>query len=145
MVRSNEKGATEFDKLCHKVFSANGNGADYLEREAGVKCGRCGCELQTYYCEERLFLVECTNCKIKSLVSAGNHKEAAYKTFGHELYPVEDMGEDLAVFFHHVPIDEPPVYVGSIIDCDFPDDVVSGMYLPCVGTSGTENGEQKTV
>lgn len=34
-----EKGATRFDKLCHRLFSANGNGTDYLSRRTGVKCG----------------------------------------------------------------------------------------------------------
>lgn len=134
------KGATEFDKLCHKVFAAKGNGDDFLRRDTGVSCGYCGCELSTYYCESRLYVVECSCCKTRALVMAGSPKEAAYKTFGHALYPVDEMGEDLAVFFDHVPIDEPPVYVGSTIDCDFPGDVVCGMYVPCVGTNGAEIG-----
>lgn len=132
------KGATEFDKLCHKVFAAKGNGADFLSRDTSVSCGYCGCELSAYYCESRLFAVECSCCKTRALVMANSPQQAAYKTFGHALYPAGEMGEDLAVFFDHVPIDEPPVYVGSTIDCDFPDDVVCGMYLPCVGTDGRE-------
>lgn len=67
---------------------------------------------------------------------AGNPAEAAYKTFGHAVYPLEEMGEEEAVFFYHVPIDEGPCYVGSVIDTDFPaDKVVCGMYLPCPGTA----------
>ena len=131
-----EKGATHFDKLCHKVFAANSNGTDFLSRETGVKCGRCGHELEAYYCESRLYIVECSRCKTKALVMANSSKEAAYKTFGHAVHPVEEMDENEAVFFHHVPIDEPPCYVGSTIDCDFPEDVVCGMYLPCPGTNG---------
>lgn len=133
-----EKGATKFDKLCHRVFSANGNGTDYLSRRTGVKCGYCGYELEAYYCESRLYVVECHHCKTKAITMAGNLAEAAYKTFGHAVYPLEDMGEEEAVFFSHVPIDEPPAYVGSVIDCNFPDDVVCGMYLPCPGTDGKE-------
>lgn len=133
-----EKGATKFDKLCHRIFSANGNGTDYLSRRTSVKCGYCGYELEAYYCESRLFVVECHHCKTKALAMAGTPAEAAYKTFGHAVYPLEEMGEEEAVFFSHVPIDEPPVYVGSVIDCDFPDDVVCGMYLPCPGTDGKE-------
>lgn len=78
-----EKGATKFDKLCHKVFGANGNGYDYLGRDAGVSCRRCGGKIQYYYCEERLYLVECPHCSTKALVMARSAEEAACKTFGH--------------------------------------------------------------
>ncbi len=133
------KGATKFDNLCHSVFSANGNGANYLSSRTSVQCGFCGYELKAYYCEERLYMVECCNCNIKALVKAGSPAEAAYMTFGHAVYPVEEMGEEEAVFFSHIPIDEDPCYVGSIDDTDFPfDDVVCGMYLPCPGTDGRE-------
>ena len=77
------KGATQFDQLCHRVFSANGNGTNYLSRRTGVKCGFCGYELEAYYCESRLYMVECHHCKTKALVMAGNPEEAASKTFGH--------------------------------------------------------------
>lgn len=131
------KGATKFDQLCHSVFSANGNGTNYLSRGTGVKCGNCGHELEAYYCEERLYLVECPCCKTKAMVMAVSPADAAYKTFGNEVIPLDEMGEDCAVFFAHTPIDEPPYYVGSTIDCNFPwDDVVCGMYLPCPGTDG---------
>lgn len=136
-----EKGATSFDKLCHKVFSANGNGADFLSRGTGVKCGYCGRELDAYYCESRLYVVECAHCKTRALVMAGSAREAAYKTFGHEVHPIDEMGEETAVFFSHTPIDEPPCYVGSTADVDFPEgEVVCGMYLPCPGTDRLEEG-----
>lgn len=134
----NAAGCSDFDKLCHSVFTANGNGEDYLEWGTGVQCGDCGRELQAYYCEERLYLVHCPRCKKLALVKAGSPTQAAYMTFGNAIYPIEEMGEDCAVFFSHVPIDEPPCYVGSTIDCDFPDGVVCGMYLPCPGTDGSE-------
>lgn len=137
-MRPEEKGATRFDKLCHQVFAANGNGTDFRGRETGVKCGYCGHELEAYYCESRLYLVECYHCKVRALVEAGSPAKAAYKTFGHAVYPVDEIYEGEAVFFHHVPIDEPPTYVGSVNDCDFPEDVVCGMYLPCPGTDGSE-------
>ena len=134
-----EKGVTNFDKLCHKVFSAKGNGTDFLSRETGVRCGYCGHELEAYYCESRLYVVECNSCKTMALVMARSREEAAYKTFGHAVYPLDEMGEDTAVFFSHTPIDEPPYYVGSMFDCDFPGaEVVCGMYLPCPGTDGSE-------
>lgn len=129
------KGASEFDKLCHKVFDAAAKSC--RARETGIRCG-CGHELEVYYCEDRLYLVECFACETKALVKARSREDAAYRTFGHEVLPVDDMGEDCAVFFSHTPIDEPPVYVGSTIDGNFPDDVVCGMYLPCPGTDGGE-------
>lgn len=133
------KGATKFDQLCHQVFAGNGNGTNYLSRRTGVRCGYCGHELEAYYCEERLYLVECSCCKTKALVMAGSPADAAYKTFGHAVYSVDEMGEEEAVFFSHVPIDEGPCYSGSICDVNFPaDDVVCGMYLPCPGTDGRE-------
>lgn len=83
------KGATKFDQLCHKVFSANGNGTDFRGRGTGVKCGACGHELEYYYCKSRLYLVECCHCKTRALVMAGNPEQAAYMTFGHAVYHME--------------------------------------------------------
>ena len=61
-------GATKFDKRCHKLFEANGYGTDYLSRGTGVSCG-CGHKLVAYYCEDRLYLVECARCEKKALVN----------------------------------------------------------------------------
>ena len=88
------KGITKFDQQCHEVFAGNGNGTDYLSRKTGVRCGHCGWELEGYYCEEQLYLVECPRCKIKALAMARSPKQAAYKTFGHAVYPVDEMGEE---------------------------------------------------
>ena len=134
------KGVTDFEKTCHKIYDAKGNGFDYLLRGTGVDCGRCGHELEAYYCESRLYLVKCDCCKKMAFVEAGSPAQAAYYTFGHAICTLDDIGEEkTAVFFSHVPIDEPPVYVGSTIDCNFPlDEVVCGMVLPCPGTDGTE-------
>lgn len=134
-----EKGATCFDKTCHQVFESEGKGADYLLRGSGVSCGTCGHELKTYYCESGLYLVKCDCCEKMAFVKDVNPLSAAYRTFGHALYNLDDIGEEEAVFFAHVPIDEPPAYVGSTIDCNFPwDEVVCGMLIPCPGTDGTE-------
>ena len=84
------KGVTKFDQLCHQVFAANGNGTDFLGRATGVKCGYCAAELEAYYCESRLYMVECHRCKTRALVMAGSPKEAAYKTFGSEIGGAED-------------------------------------------------------
>lgn len=73
------------------------------------------------------------------MVEALSPKSACYKTLAWAVDPVDDIDEDCtAVFFHHTPIDEPPTYVGSTIDCNFPEDVVCGMELPCPATDGTE-------
>lgn len=75
-------GATNFDKLCHKVFAARDNGVDFLSRNTGVSCRRCGNELVAYYCESRLYMVQCRHCKTRAVVMANSRKEAACKTFG---------------------------------------------------------------
>ena len=77
-----ESGATKFDNLCHKFFGARDNGVDFLSRETGVKYRHCGNELVAYYCESRLYMVQCRHCKIRALVMARSRTEAACKTFG---------------------------------------------------------------
>lgn len=77
------KGATAFDQCCHNVFSGHIDGLyRYAPRRSGVACGHCGYGLWVYYCEERLFLVECPQCRVKALVEARNPKEAAYMSLG---------------------------------------------------------------
>lgn len=76
------KGATDFDKLCHRIFDAEAHTMDYLSRNTNIRCRTCGFSLSYYYCEERLFLVECEHCHKKALVKARNPKIAAYETFG---------------------------------------------------------------
>ena len=45
-------------------------------------CVHCGGILDTYYCEDRLYLVCCRSCKVVAMTSAGSPAEAARKTFG---------------------------------------------------------------
>lgn len=131
-------GATRYEKMCHSVFSGNGDGGDFLLRDTNIHCGSCGRNLSVYYCEEGLFLVSCECCEKRALVKAKNPKEAAYKTFAHEVVLIDKMGEENAVFFGTNPIVDPPYYVGSTIDEDFPDGLKCGMYLPCPGTDTPE-------
>lgn len=79
-----ELGATNFDNLCHKVFAARDNGVDFLSKETGVTCRSCGNKLVAYYCESRLYMVQCRHCKVRAIVMANSRSEAAYKTFGAE-------------------------------------------------------------
>ena len=79
-----EYGATKFDNLCHKVFTARDNGIDFLSRKTGISCNHCGNELVAYYCESRLYMVQCRHCKTRAVVMAKSREEAAYKTFGRE-------------------------------------------------------------
>lgn len=73
-------GASNFDKMCHQVFGTN-----IISRDANAVCRYCGTPTRAYYCEERLYLVECETCKMKALVKARNPQEAAYKTFAKEV------------------------------------------------------------
>lgn len=76
------KGATDFDKICHYLFSAKGNGTNYRCNGVRMRCRVCGHPLLVYYCEEQLCLVECDYCRKKALVKARNYQEAVFRTFG---------------------------------------------------------------
>ena len=78
------KGASNFDKLCHQVFDGKNDGTNYLAWETDICCGRCGHKLRAYYCEERLYLIECAVCGTKALTKAGNVVFAAYKTLAYK-------------------------------------------------------------
>lgn len=78
------KGAMNFDKLCHQCFDGKNDGTNYLAWETDICCGRCGHKLRAYYCEERLYLIECAVCGTKALTKAGNVVFAAYKTLAHK-------------------------------------------------------------
>lgn len=139
-MRLSNKGATKFDHLCHTIIGAENDGFDYLARNTGISCGKCGRELKTYYCEERLYMVECERCGVKCLVQAGSPAQACYKTMAYPVESVDVFGGETCVFWNSVPIREPPSYIGSTIDTDFPEDIVCGMELPCCGTDGRELG-----
>ena len=127
------KGATIFDKLCHTIY-----GAEVPKWKQGISCGKCGHELTAYYCESRLYVVECDHCGVKCLVVAKNPEQACYKTMAYQVKPVQHISEEReAVFWDSVPVCEPPIYVGTPIDCDFKK-AVCGMELPCCGTDGRD-------
>lgn len=133
-MQRSKKGATKFDRLCHTLYARYSS-----TRGAGISCGKCGHKLKTYYCEERLYVVECEHCGVKCLVEARTPDQACYKTMAYPVERVEDMGEGQeAVFWNAVPICEPPTYQGSIIDANFPSKMVCGMELPCPATDGTD-------
>lgn len=139
-MKLSKKGGTKFDNFCHAIMGAENDGFDYLARNTGISCGKCGNELKTSYCEERLYMVECDHCGVKCLVEAGNPEQACYKTMAYPVESVDVFGVETCVFWNSVPIREPPCYIGSTIDTDFPEDIVCGMELPCCGTDGRELG-----
>lgn len=76
MAREIEKGATYLDKLCHKFYGepkGRGKKTDYV-------CRLCGGPLETYYCEERLYLVKCADCGTLALVKTVNPEVSASVT-----------------------------------------------------------------
>lgn len=76
MARAIEKGATYLDKLCHKFYDEPkgcGKKTDYV-------CRLCGGPLETYYCEERLYLVKCADCGTLALVKTANPEDSARVT-----------------------------------------------------------------
>ena len=76
MARAIDKGATYLDKLCHKLYDEPkgcGKKTDYV-------CRLCGGLLETYYCEERLYLVKCADCGTLALVKTVNPEASASVT-----------------------------------------------------------------
>ena len=76
MARAIEKGATYLDKLCHRFYDepkGRGKKTDYV-------CRLCGGPLETYYCEERLYLVKCADCGTLALVKTVNPEVSASVT-----------------------------------------------------------------
>lgn len=57
------------------------NMAQKRNEETAV-CVHCGKPIQAYYCEERLYIVRCTNCNIVAVTTADSPKHAITKTFG---------------------------------------------------------------
>lgn len=72
-----EKETTTLDKLCHTLYQV-GQACDRTH----VQCRRCGHELLSYYCEERLYLIVCPNCKLKCLVSSATPTQACKASIG---------------------------------------------------------------
>lgn len=76
MARAIEKGATYLDKLCHKFYDEpKGRG-----KKTNYVCRLCGGPLETYYCEERLYLVKCADCGTLALVKTVNPEVSASVT-----------------------------------------------------------------
>lgn len=63
-------GATDVDKAAHRVFLAAADKEGIRWMPSGVKCKMCGGELDTYYCEERLYMVRCRKCETVMLLKS---------------------------------------------------------------------------
>ena len=95
MARAIEKGATYLDKLCHKLYDEPKG----REKKTDYVCRLCGGPLETYYCEERLYLVKCADCGTLALVKTVNPEASASVTLArptltppNEWASVEDDG-----------------------------------------------------
>lgn len=110
------KGASEVDKCAHRIHDyATGEVEGW--REVAVVCPHCGKNLETSYCEDRVYLVRCQCCKTISIVAGNSPKDAASK-IGIVAIPAEDWHEDYGdCLWWHFPIEEPP-YLGSPISFD---------------------------
>lgn len=70
-------GATDVDKAAHRVLLAAESNEGVRWMPSGVKCKTCGGELDTYYCEERLYMVRCRQCEKVVLLKSSCPKFAA--------------------------------------------------------------------
>lgn len=83
------KGASKLDKCAHSVFMFANDQRDNGWHDTGAYCARCGCELDTSYCEERLYMVRCRSCKTVTLAEACHPTAAAGKIGGSALQKTE--------------------------------------------------------
>lgn len=110
------KGASELDKSAHRIYTfATGKTEGWYK--PGVICPQCGRELETSYCEERVYMVRCPRCKTVAIAAGKSPRNAAEK-IGIVATPAEDWHEDYGdCLWWHFPIEEPP-YLGSPISFD---------------------------
>ena len=105
-------GASELDKSAHRAYA---HATDkYAEgwRGTGALCARCGRELETSYCEERLYMVRCRQCDTVTLVKAASPAAAAER-LGIIAQPADEWYEEYGdCLWWSLPIEEPP-YLGT--------------------------------
>jgi lysyl-tRNA synthetase class I len=72
-------GASELDKSAHRVhgFATDKRSEGWWNTH--VICPRCGHELETSYCEERLYMVRCGRCETVTLTTGESPGDAAEK------------------------------------------------------------------
>lgn len=108
-----KKGASQLDQSAHRIYAFT-TGKSEGWHQTGVICSRCGSELETTYCEERLYMVRCKHCKTTTIVEGKSPKDAA-ETIGIVAIPADEWQEDdLDCLWWSFPIEEPP-YLGSPI------------------------------
>jgi Zn-finger nucleic acid-binding protein len=88
----NTKGASELDKSAHRIYTfATGKTEGWYK--PGVICPQCGRELETSYCEERVYMVRCPRCKTVAIAAGKSPRNAAEK-IGIVATPAEDCKEE---------------------------------------------------
>ena len=128
MARAIEKGATYLDKLCHKFYDepkGRGKKTDYV-------CQLCGGPLETYYCEERLYLVKCADCGTLALVKTVNPEVSASVTLAR---PTLTPPNEWVSVEERLPEDEARQYIEDDLDG-------IGYLYPCLLTYKSPNTER---
>ncbi len=70
------------DQEIHEVYRRFMN-RKYVSRcRAKEPCVHCGGTIETYYCEDRLYLVWCRNCKVVAMTLAESPDDAALRSLG---------------------------------------------------------------
>ena len=110
-------GASELDRSAHAVFAFAAGKRAGGWRGTGVLCARCGHELKSSYCEERLYMVRCQECETVTLVKAASPAAAAER-LGIMAQPADEWCEEYGdCLWWSFPIEEPP-YLGTPISWD---------------------------
>lgn len=110
------KGASELDKCAHRIYELATSKSEGWHN-TNVNCPNCGEELETSYCEERVYIIRCRNCN-KVSISEGKSPQGAAAKVGIVAFPADDWcEEDGDCLWWSFPIEEPP-YLGSPISFD---------------------------
>jgi len=111
-----EKGASISGKSAHHVYGfATGKSEGWYS--PGIICPHCGRELETSYCEERVYVVRCKHCKTVAITEGGSPRSAAEK-IGIIAIPADNWDEDYGdCLWWSFPIEEPP-HLGSPVSFD---------------------------
>ena len=129
MARTIEKGATHFDKLCHKIYDEPKGCGFQVDGE----CIRCGGPLLDYYCEERLHLIVCKKCGTLALTKACAPQVAANLTLSRK--PTLTPPNEWVAVEDRLPEDEARQYIEDELDG-------IGYLYPCLLTYKSPNTER---
>lgn len=119
------------DEMANAIFEYGTSKHNFF-LDTNYKCPKCWSELGYMYMENRRYLFNCMRCKTVHIAEGGSPEDAIQKIAFRlkKLYEWhEDDGECL--WWKDSPIEEEPLYCGSPLDSNFPENAL--YWLPIAG------------